>query len=87
MITLILGIIAGIAAPRAEPHISRALAAVFLAEAPMTAIELRMFSFTVCLVAAAILAAVFDQGSAIGLALGAALGVFAPRLIERYKSR
>ncbi|MEL6800349.1 MAG: hypothetical protein AAFO80_10760 [Pseudomonadota bacterium] len=85
--TLILGIAAGAGAPYAEEHVKKALESVLLAEAPMSAMELRMFTFAICLVAAALLAAVFGSGSGIVLAIGAALGVFGPRIIARVPKR
>ena len=85
--TLILGIAAGAGAPYAEPNIKKALESILLADAPMTEMELRMFSFALCLVGAAVLAWIFGNGSALALAIGAALGVFGPRIIERLKKR
>ena len=85
--TLILGIAAGAGAPYAEAHIKSALESVLLADTPMTAMELRLFSFAVLLVAAAILAWILGNGSGIALALGAAIGVFGPRIIERIQKR
>ena len=80
---LILGIAAGAGAPYAEPRIKSALEGVMLAEAPMTALELRMASFAACLVGAAVLALIFGEGEALPLALGALVGVFGPRIIDR----
>ncbi|NNF25197.1 MAG: hypothetical protein HKN63_10405 [Rhodobacteraceae bacterium] len=85
--TFILGILAGAGAPYAEPHVKKAIEGMLLSEAPLTATELRMFSFAACLVAAAVLAWIFGNGSAFALALGAALGVFGPRLIDRVQKR
>ena len=85
--TVILGIAAGAGAPYAEPHVKGALEGMILSEAPMSAMELRMFTFAICLVAAAILAYVFGNGSAFALAVGAAIGVFGPRIIQRLQNR
>ncbi len=85
--TVILGIAAGAGAPYAEPHVKKALEGVLLSDAPMSAMELRMFSFAMCLVGAAILAWIFGNGSALALAIGAALGVFGPRIIDRVQKR
>jgi hypothetical protein len=84
---LILGIAAGAGAPYAQPYIKTALESVLLADAPLTEMELRLFSFAICLVGAAILAAVFGDGTGFGLAVGAAIGVFAPRIIARVQKR
>lgn len=85
--TLLLGIAAGAGAPYAEEHVKGALESVLLAEAAMSPTELRLFSFAVCLVGASILAHVFGNGSAFALALGAAIGVFGPRLVDRIQKR
>ena len=85
--TVILGIAAGAGAPYAEPHVKGALEGVILSEVPISAMELRMFTFAICLVAAAILAYVFGNGSAFGLAVGAAIGVFGPRIMQRLQNR
>jgi hypothetical protein len=83
----ILGIAAGAGAAYAEPHIRKALEGMLLSDAPMTAMELRMVSFAVCLVGAAILAHIFGEGAALALALGAVAGVFGPRILDRIQSR
>ena len=85
--TLILGIAAGAAAPYAEPHVKKLLEGVLLADAPMDAMEIRVLSFAVCLIGAAILALIFGNGSGLALSVGAALGVFGPRLIDRIQKR
>ena len=85
--TLVLGLLAGVAAPYAEPHVKRALDSALMAETPLSAAELRAFSLAVCLVAAAILAWLMANGSAVTLSVGAAIGVFGPRLIARFQAR
>jgi len=84
--TLILGLLAGVGAQYAEPHVKKALENVLLADVPISAMELRMFSFSVCLIGAAILAWLFGNDSALALVAGAAAGVFGPRVIERYQT-
>lgn len=81
--TFILGIAAGAGAPYAESHVKGALEGLLLSDAPMSDMELRLFTFAICLVGASILAYIFGNGSAFALALGAALGVFGPRIIDR----
>ncbi|MDJ0827127.1 MAG: hypothetical protein QNJ16_16670 [Rhodobacter sp.] len=81
--TLILGILAGLGAQYAEPHVKKALENVLLAEVPISDAELRLFSFSVCLIGAAILAWLFGNDSALALVVGAAIGIFGPRAIER----
>ena len=57
-----------------------------LAETPIEPGEMKLFSLSVCLVGAAILSMVVGQAHAVPLTLGAAVGVFGPRLIEKYKA-
>lgn len=84
--TLILGIVAGVLAPYAEPKVASALEGVLLADAPATPAEMRLFSFTACLVGAAILSMAFSEPHAVPLAIGAAIGVFGPRLQAKWKA-
>ena len=84
---LILGIAAGAGAPYAEPRIKQALEGMLLSDAPMTAMELRMVSFALCLTGAAVLAYVFGEGEALPLALGSVVGVFGPRILDRIQNR
>lgn len=84
--TFILGILAGVGSPYAEPRIKEFLDGVLLSETPISAGELKLFSLAVCLVAASILSMLFGQAHAVPLAMGAAAGVFGPRLIEKYRA-
>ncbi len=84
--TFILGIAAGWGAPYAEARIKAALENILLDDVPIDAAEMRALSFAVCLVGAAILAMIFATPHAAPLAIGAALGVFGPRLIDKWKS-
>jgi hypothetical protein len=83
----ILGIAAGAGAPYAEPRIRQALHGLLLSEAPMSAMELRMVSFAICLVGAALLAHIFGEGEALALALGSVAGIFGPRILDRIQNR
>ena len=85
--TVILGIAAGAGAPYAEPHVKKALEGALLSDAPISSVELRTLSFAVCLVGAAFLAWIFGNGSAFALSVGALLGVFGPRIIDRVQKR
>lgn len=85
--TIILGIAAGAGAPYAEKYVKNAIEGLLLSDAPLTGLELRSFSFAACLVAASVLAWIFGNGSAFALAVGAAVGVFGPRLIDRVRKR
>ena len=84
--TFILGILAGAGSPYAEPRIKEFLDGVMLSETPITPGEMKLFALAVCLVAAAILSMIFGEAHAVPLALGAAAGVFGPRLIEKYRA-
>ncbi len=84
---IILGIAAGFGAPYAEPHLKKAIEGMLLSDAPVTPIEMRMISFSVCLLIAAVLAMVFGRSDAVPLAIGAVLGVFGPRIIARIQGR
>jgi len=84
--TFILGLLAGAGSPYAEPRIKQFLDGVLLSDTPMEPGELKLFSLASCLVGAAILSMIFGESHAVPLALGAAAGVFGPRLIEKYKA-
>lgn len=84
--TFILGILAGAGAPYAEPKIKEFLDGVMLSETPIEPGEMKLFSLAACLLGAAILSMIFGEAHAVPLALGAAAGVFGPRLIEKYKA-
>ncbi|MDJ1017177.1 MAG: hypothetical protein QNJ35_11745 [Paracoccaceae bacterium] len=85
--TFILGVLAGFGAPYAEPRIKEALKSVLLADAPIEPLEMRGFSLALCLLGAAILSMIFGSPHAAPLALGAVVGVFGPRLMEKWKAR
>ncbi|MBT8459278.1 MAG: hypothetical protein HKP37_06490 [Boseongicola sp.] len=84
--TLILGIAAGALAPYAEPKVKTAVENILLDDVPATPIEMRLFSFAICLVGAAILSMAFGEPHAAPLAIGAALGIFGPRLQAKWKA-
>lgn len=87
LVTFILGIAAGAGTPYAEASVKNLVESVLLADAPLSAMELRLFTFASLLVGAAILAAIIGDGSGFALTVGAALGVFGPRIIDRVQSR
>lgn len=84
--TFILGILAGVGSPYAEPKIKDFLDGVLLSDTPIAPGELKLFSLAVCLVGASILSMLFGAAHAVPLALGAAGGVFGPRLIDKYRA-
>lgn len=83
--TLILGIAAGWGTPYAEPKVKAALENVLLKNVAVDPMEMRLFAFAVCLMGAAILSMIFADPHAAPLALGAAVGIFGPRLIDKWK--
>ncbi|MCG6904545.1 MAG: hypothetical protein LJE68_17890 [Rhodobacter sp.] len=85
--TLVLGIVAGVVTPYVEPHVRRILENALMAETPLTPAELRALALAICLLAAALVSRLLASGGAVSLCLGAVLGVFGPRLIERFSSR
>ena len=84
---IILGIIAGVAAPFAEPKLKEFLEGVLLNEVPVDPKEMALLSFAICVLVAALLAAVLFRANAVALALGATLGVFGPRLWDKWQAR
>ena len=84
--TLILGIAAGWIAPYAESKVKSALQKVLLDDVPVEPIEMRLIAFAVCLVGAAVLSMAFAEPHAAPLAIGAAIGIFAPRLISKWNA-
>ena len=84
--TFILGIAAGWGAPYAEPKIKEFIEGVLMSDAPIQPKEWGLFSLSICLVGAALLSMIFGDPHAMPLALGAALGVFGPRLIDKWKA-
>ena len=85
--TFILGIIAGWGAPLAEPKIKEFLDGVLLDEVPVAPKEMALLSFALCMLAAALVSAALFSAYAVPLTLGAALGVFGPRLRDKWQAR
>ncbi len=83
--TFILGLAAGLGAPYAEPWVKSGLSNVLKGGSEVSAVELRMVTFTVCLWAAAFLAMILAAPHAVVLVFGALVGVIAPRLKEAWK--
>jgi len=87
LITFFLGAAAGLGTIHAEPQVKRLLENALMAEAPISATELRLLSFALCLVAAAIVSAVLGNGSGVALSIGAVFGVFGPRAMRQFRPR
>lgn len=84
--TFILGAAAGWGAPYAEPRIKAALEGVLLDDAPVAPKEMTALSFAICLLGAAIVSMIFSTPHAAPLALGAVVGVFGPRLVDKWRA-
>ena len=84
--TFLLGIAAGWGAPYAEPKVKAALENVLLDDVPVEPMEMRLFAFAVCLLGAALLSMIFATPHAAPLALGAAVGIFGPKAIDKWKA-
>ena len=84
--TFILGLLAGWGAPYAEPRIKDFLQGVLLDDVPVAPREMSLLSFAACLLGAALVSAVLASSQALPLVFGAAVGVFGPRVIDKWKS-
>jgi len=84
--TLILGIAAGAMAPYAEPKVKSAIEKILPSDIPADPIEMRMYAFAVCLIGAAVLSMAFSEPHAAPLAIGAAVGIFGPRLMAKWNA-
>lgn len=85
ILTILLGGLAGWGAVKAEPVIRKKLDDLLVVDRDLSDAEARVYSFALCLFAAALVAALANEGSAIWLTLGGALGVMGPRLIALAK--
>ena len=87
LFTLVLGFIAGYAAPMAEPHIRRAMENVTLSKIEVAEGEFDMLSLLVLMAAAAVVAMLLGTGAnGIALTLGALAGVFGKRAVSALTS-
>ncbi len=83
--TLLLGIAAGWGASAAEDRL-RPMIERHLPGRAVNAAEMRAISLSLCLLLAAVVAALSDTGGAVALTLGGVLGVLGPRLRDRVKA-
>ncbi|WP_281983068.1 hypothetical protein [Thalassorhabdomicrobium marinisediminis] len=93
MFGFLIAVIAGAATPKLETPLARPLARALREHIPVAAEEVRVLAFMIALVCAAVLCALFDAGTPLGLAVGGALGYFGQRVwrviareVERRKS-
>ena len=84
--SLILGAIAGWAAPSAEPKIKSLLENAKLGDMVDSDLNLRAASLALCLLAAAIFAEIFARAETLPLIIGFVLGVAGPKLHARWKA-
>lgn len=83
--TFILGVIAGWCAGGAEDRL-RPLVEQYLPGQAPGAVEMRAISLALCLLGAAIVAALSGGGNAVALALGGLAGVLGPRLYGKFQA-
>ncbi|GGL67264.1 hypothetical protein [Wenxinia marina] len=81
MFAFILGLIAGFVTPHLDEPVARPLARGVAKEIPVEPNEVRLVSFMAALLAAALIAEIFDSEALVGLTFGAVLGYFATRLV------
>jgi hypothetical protein len=86
ILTVLLGGLAGWGAAKAEPAIRKKLDDLLVVDRGLSDVEARVFSLALCLLAAAGVAALADEGNAVMLTLGGVLGVMGPRLLARAKA-
>lgn len=84
--TFILGLIAGWAAPYAEGPIRSVLGDHLPDDLTLAEKDWPLLSLALCILAAAIVAALLTKAYGVPLALGASLGVVAPKLVEKWRS-
>ena len=80
MIGFLVALIAGYFTPQLDSPVSVPLRRSISAHVPVQEVELRLISFIVAMLAAGLIAALFDSGSAFWVILGGALGYFGKRL-------
>ena len=83
--TFLLGVIAGWAAPAAEDRLRPVVEDNLPGQKPAPA-EMRAIALSVCVLGAAIVAALSGSGGAVALALGVVIGVLGPRLQARFRA-
>ncbi|MBT8423596.1 MAG: hypothetical protein HKN98_09045 [Silicimonas sp.] len=84
--TFILGLAAGWGAPHAEPKIRSALEGLLPDGITLAVRDWSLLALGLCLLGAAILAAILTTAYAVPLALGAVVGVFVPKLVEKWRA-
>ena len=85
MFGFLIAVAAGFLTPFAEAPLARPLARLLERHMTLEPGEVRVISFMVILLVAAILCAIFNSGSVFGIVLGAILGYFGLRIIAAVK--
>lgn len=85
LVTFILGLAAGWAAPHVEAQVKAILTGP-LALGEFSAADLRAAALAACILVAAIVALFTGGGHPLPLAIGVALGVLAPRLWQKVRA-
>jgi len=80
MFGFLIAIAAGAATPSIEVPAARPVARMLGRHMEIHDNELRLLAFIIAMIAAAIVASVFDTGSALGIMLGGTIGYFGLRL-------
>jgi len=80
MFGIVTAFVAGFLAPSVEESLARPVAKALAPRIVVAPEEIRLLGFMLMLLLAALIAAVFDSGSALGISLAAVLGYFAPRI-------
>jgi hypothetical protein len=82
MLGFVLAVVAGWLTPAAEGAVARPLARALGPRIVVEEREMRAFAFVVVMLAAGLLAEIFDSGSAFWVILGGAVGFFGTRIVE-----
>ncbi|WP_172293630.1 hypothetical protein [Pseudoruegeria sp. HB172150] len=86
LITMVLGLLAAVAATYTEDQVKEWLDDFLMAEQRLSPAELRLFALLAYLMLAALLSWVIGNGGAVPLIFGAMLGIFIPRAIDGFVS-
>ncbi len=82
MFGFIVALAAGFITPTVEEPLAKPLARAMAPHIVVEPGEMRVLAFMLMMIAAGIVASVFGTGSALGLAVGGALGYFAARIVD-----
>ncbi len=80
MLGFLLALAAGFLAPHAEGPLARPVAAAIAPQIPVEPAEMRLLSFLLLMLIAAVVATLLDSGSVLGFVAGGAIGYFGTRI-------